>query len=104
MWLPGRPGVRACGLLDRAETTSRTLAAIVERLDEGRPIEAGLVRSQILATEGRSGEAGAALCRVLESAPPGFAGWTIPIDPFLAQVHGTKAFADVRGRLAQRAR
>lgn len=95
---------RACGLLDRAETTSRTLAAIVERLDEGRPIEAGLVRSQILATEGRSGEAGAALCRVLESAPPGFAGWTIPIDPFLAQVHGTKAFADVRGRLAQRAR
>jgi DNA-binding winged helix-turn-helix (wHTH) protein/Tfp pilus assembly protein PilF len=96
--------LRAAGSVDRAESLSTQRAAIVETLARTRPIEAALVESQILATSGRADEAGAILCTFVDSAPPGFAGWTIPLDPFLAQLHGTTTFTTALGALADRAR
>jgi DNA-binding winged helix-turn-helix (wHTH) protein/Flp pilus assembly protein TadD len=96
--------LRATGSADRAASIAKKLSTIVTLLSGSRPIEAVLVESQILATEGRLEEAGAVLGKMLESAPPGFAAWTLPIEPFLLQVQGTKAFASALRALAERAR
>ena len=80
------------------------LPAIVATLAETRPIEAALVESQVAATEGRLQDAAGVLSGLLESAPPGFAAWTLPLEPLLHQLSGTKEFAVVLGRLADRAR
>jgi hypothetical protein len=45
----------------------------------------------------------AALAQLLDEAPPGFAGWTMPIEPLLAAVRGTTAFQAALQRLAERA-
>jgi len=58
----------------------------------------------VLANEGKVAQASAVLCSLLESAPPGFAAGTIPIEPFLNQTLGTQEFAEVLQRLADRAR
>jgi hypothetical protein len=57
----------------------------------------------MLVADGQVDEAGAVLSRMLESAPPGFAGWTLPAEPFLLQLHGTEAFTDALRLLAGRA-
>jgi hypothetical protein len=93
----------ASGSPERAESITRRLPAIVESLTGARPIEAALVESQILAIEGKPDAASATLCRLLESAPPGFAAWTIPVEPWLHQLYGTKEFTGVLHRLAERA-
>ena len=49
-------------------------------------------------------EASAVLCKALDDAPPGFAAWTLPIEPFLRQSAGPKAFTVAFSRLSQRAR
>ena len=69
-----------------------------------RPIEAAIVRSQLLAVEGKRQEADAVLCKALDDAPPGFAAWTLPIEPFLLQLAGTQAFTAALARLSERAR
>ena len=89
---------------DRADQIWKRLPGIVQSLSASRPIEAALVRSQMLATEGAPLDAAAVLCKLFESAPPGFAGWTVPIEPFLAQLHRTEAFREVLHALTERAR
>jgi tetratricopeptide (TPR) repeat protein len=96
--------LRAAGALERAESVAARLPAIVETLARTRPIEAALVEGQIHATEGRPEAADAVLRALLESAPPGFAGWTIPVEPFLMEPTGTKAFTTTLRTLAARAR
>ena len=44
------------------------------------------------------------LAGAVESAPPGFAGWTLPVEPFLRQLTDSKAFAPVFALLAERAK
>jgi DNA-binding winged helix-turn-helix (wHTH) protein/Tfp pilus assembly protein PilF len=95
---------RATGARDRAESTTRTLQEIVTSLQRGRPVKAALVGSQMLVADGRFVEASAALCSLLDSAPPGHAGWTLPIEPFFAEALQHEAFAAVATRLADRAR
>jgi hypothetical protein len=41
--------------------------------------------------------------RFLVAAPPGFAGWTIPVEPWLRGLSGTQAFTRVLLTLAERA-
>ena len=94
----------ATGSRERAESTSRTLQGIVSTLAATRPFEAALVESQILAAEGQARGASAVLCTLLENAPPGFAAWTIPVEPFLHQLTGSHEFATILTRLADRAR
>jgi len=43
------------------------------------------------------------LDRVLADAPPGFAGWQLPIQPLLREVGEAPAIRAVLGRLAARA-
>jgi DNA-binding winged helix-turn-helix (wHTH) protein/Tfp pilus assembly protein PilF len=95
--------LRSMGSRSEAESISRRLPGIVEKLAGARPIEAALVESQRLATGGDLAAASARLCNVLESAPPGFAAWTVPIEPFFYELQGTQEFAGVLARLAERA-
>ncbi len=73
-------------------------------LDRSRPMEAALVRAQILTARHDVDGAIAALDQMLNTAPPGFAGWTIPVEPFLKELHRTQGFAGILTRLDERAR
>jgi hypothetical protein len=95
---------RAAGSRDRVDSIKRRLLEIVSTLQTGRPVKATLVGSQMLAADGRFDEAGAALCSLLDAAPPGHAGWTLPIEPFFAEALQREAFVAATTRLADRAR
>ena len=91
----GRPS-ESRAALDRA-------GAILTRLDRSKPFEAALVRAQWLAAQGRADAARDALVRLLDEAPPGFAGWAIPVEPNLTQVVDSEALTKIVGRLSERA-
>jgi hypothetical protein len=95
--------LRSTGSIARADSTARALQKVQARLAGTRAIEAALVESQAQATGGHVETACAVLCSLLDTAPPGFAGWTIPIEPLLFQLHGSKEFLAVLRRLADRA-
>jgi len=86
----------AAEALDRVEIA---LAA----LNRARPVEAAMIRAQLLAARDDTGAAAAVLAQFLAEAPPGFAGWTIPVEPFLRDLYGTEGFNTVLVRLAARA-
>jgi tetratricopeptide (TPR) repeat protein len=44
------------------------------------------------------------LDQLISDEPPSLAGWSIPIEPFLRPLHGTRGFSDIIARLAARAR
>jgi len=95
---------RAAGARERAEAESGRLGEIMSTLRVGRPVKAAVVGSQILAAEGQVENACAALCRLLDAAPPGHAAWTLPIEPFFAEPLRRQAFAPAITKLAERAR
>ena len=82
----------------------RRARASLDTLIVTRPIEAAIVHSQMLAIEGKPRDADAILCTALDDAPPGFAAWTLPIEPLLSQLAGSKAFTGALSRLSERAR
>jgi DNA-binding winged helix-turn-helix (wHTH) protein/TolB-like protein/Tfp pilus assembly protein PilF len=84
-------------------TLRQKVLAIVETLSSHRPVEAAIVWAQLHGAEGRPREAAQALSDMLQTAPAGFAGWTIPVDPLLAQLAGTKEFQRILTLLARRA-
>jgi len=95
--------LRAIGAHDQAEAALDKARTILDTLRTARPIEAAMVRGQMLAVDGRWQEADAVLCAALDGAPPGFAGWTIPIEPLLR--HGSApGLSDALRRLGERAR
>ncbi len=96
--------LRAMGSHDVAEEAWRKALGILETLARTRPMEAAIVHSQVLAVEGKLNDAGAVLCNALDDAPPGFAAWTLPIEPFLLQLAGIESFRAALARLSQRAR
>lgn len=96
--------LRAQGATGDARATYRRLPAILDVLAGSRPIEAALVRSQMLFAEGDSAAGSAMLCTLLDEAPPGFAAWTVPVEPFLSESADGQALAPVMARLAERAR
>jgi DNA-binding winged helix-turn-helix (wHTH) protein/Tfp pilus assembly protein PilF len=87
-----------------AEIALDNVEATLSLLASARPIEAGIVRAELLTARGNADAAVAELGRLLEQAPPGFAGWTLPAEFLLRQLTGTKGFTAVLGRLADRAR
>ena len=92
--LPGDPhSDNAFAAVEQALTT----------LDRARPIEAALVRGQLLAARDDRDLAVAAFRRTVTTAPPGFAAWTLPIEPFARQLKDTHGFSDVLIELARRA-
>jgi hypothetical protein len=93
--------------LDRADDAARELDRMNEAIDwvtsTGRMSEAALVRAAYLVVHDRDEEAVAALEQALVAAPPGPFGWSILVEPFLARVVRSPAFARVRAILAERA-
>jgi DNA-binding winged helix-turn-helix (wHTH) protein/Flp pilus assembly protein TadD len=88
---------------DAAASFNRSEAALAV-LERSRPIEGRLIQALILTARGRLSEAVSMLDTLLETAPPGFAAWTLPIEPFVKQLSGTKGFTSVLDRLADRAK
>jgi DNA-binding winged helix-turn-helix (wHTH) protein len=92
----------------RHETSRRSehLAAAdaaIGTLERSRPFAGALARSQRLAADGAIGEAVSALIQLLDKAPVGFAGWTIPVEPLLLRVRQDRAFSRIENVLALRA-
>jgi hypothetical protein len=83
------------------------LAAVASRVEElaagGRLIDAALVGAAVHAARGDHAGAIAVLDRLLTSAPPGAAGWIIPVDPMLAPLRSSPGFESVLAKLAARA-
>jgi DNA-binding winged helix-turn-helix (wHTH) protein/Flp pilus assembly protein TadD len=77
--------------------------AIAELEQHGRTTEAAMATAFAQVAVGRTQQAAATLQRLLDEAPPGYAGWTIPIEPQLESLSGTTAFQSVLDRLAARA-
>ena len=76
----------------------------VVALARSRPIESVTARAQLLCAQGQAAAAVRLLERLLVEAPPGYAAWTLPIEPLCRPLHRLDAFEKVLGRLAERAR
>jgi cytochrome c-type biogenesis protein CcmH/NrfG len=70
----------------------------------GRLIEAAVLSAMASVAQGRPTDAIAMLNRLLTEAPPGFPGWTIPIEPMFKPLHAQPEFAGILAKLAERAR
>lgn len=80
------------------------LALVGRAKFDPEPVADPLLRGVTLAAAGHAGEAALVLGKVLDTAPPGFAGWWLSVEPFLRYPTEHKQLADVFGRLAARAR
>jgi tetratricopeptide (TPR) repeat protein len=90
---------RAAELLGQADATIEELSR------SGRTTEAGMSRAYWLVASGRPpGDVVGQLDSLLQQAPPGPAGWTIPIEPWLAPLRQSAPFAPILARVAERAR
>jgi DNA-binding winged helix-turn-helix (wHTH) protein/tetratricopeptide (TPR) repeat protein len=89
---------------DAAAATTRALKAIDELRTNGRNTEAAMAAAFAQVQSGRATDACATLGRLLAEAPPGFAGWTLPVEPVLASLRGEPSFRALLGTLAERAR
>jgi hypothetical protein len=63
-----------------------------------------MVTAFVHVISGRRPEAIATLDSLLSEAPPGFAGWTIPVEPLFAVLRNDQGFQSVLTRLVDRAR
>ena len=88
---------RAAALFEHAER------AIAELLTSSRAAEGATARACLWVATGRSEEACATLVEMLNTEPPGRAGWTLPVEPWLAPIRHTPACRRVFARLAERA-
>ena len=88
---------------DAQAALDRAWRAIDELRENGRTAEAALATAFAHTVAGRGDEAIAVLTKLVADAPPGFAGWTIPIEPLLADLKSRPPFRAVLARLAERA-
>jgi len=82
----------------------RADASIAELARRGRMLEAAGLMAMAAAVRGRTSDAIALLTRLLTEAPPGFPGWTIPLEPLFAPLRAQPEYATLMARLAERAR
>ena len=80
------------------------VATAIAEMAPAKPVQAGIASGALLAVQGDAEGAAAAFDRVLAEAPPGFAGWQLPVLPLLREVAETAPIRAVLGRLAARAR
>ncbi len=97
--IAARSNVRA--EIDRCRAA--TDVSIAELIRSERHPEAALVSAGAQLVRGEIDQAIATLDRLLTSAPPGPAGWIIPIDPMLAAIHENRGKQALFARLAARA-
>jgi DNA-binding winged helix-turn-helix (wHTH) protein len=99
---PGHP-LGHLGLLLAGQGDASPVQAALAVMDGTKPIEAALIRAQLLAAQGREAAAAEVARAAISDAPPGFAGWSLPIEPLL-QTTGKVALASVLALVADRAR
>jgi DNA-binding winged helix-turn-helix (wHTH) protein/tetratricopeptide (TPR) repeat protein len=104
------PSLLGLALANRQIGSEREAAAAMDRLEtalaaltSARPIEAAMIRAQVAAAHHDTEGAVAILSRLLAEAQPGFAGWTLPVEPFLRDLQVSEAFTGVLAQLAARA-
>jgi tetratricopeptide (TPR) repeat protein len=78
--------------------------AIAELARAGRHLEAELLGAMAAVVRGQPTNAISTLDRLLTEAPPGYPGWTIPIEPLLKPLQAQPEFGSVLAKLAERAR
>ena len=93
----------ACGQTNQARAALDRAEAAAAVLDRTKPVEAAMVRAQLHAVRGNSPDVASTLEGLLATAPPGFAGWTIPVEPHLRQVIDSKELTRISRHLADRA-
>ncbi|HKT78978.1 MAG TPA: winged helix-turn-helix domain-containing protein [Vicinamibacterales bacterium] len=100
-------GLAACaqlaGAADRARTLERAGSAIGELESAGRTVEAQMAHAMAHMIGNAPLKALESLERLVASAPHGFAGWTIPIEPLFAPLAAAPSFTALKARLAERA-
>jgi DNA-binding winged helix-turn-helix (wHTH) protein len=86
------------------EQVHQNIAQRIARLAAaGLIVDAAAGRAALMAGTGAAGEAAPLLDEALSAAPPGSAGWTIPVDPLLNVSAHEPAFGLVLARLRTRA-
>jgi DNA-binding winged helix-turn-helix (wHTH) protein/Flp pilus assembly protein TadD len=95
----------ALGEKDAAASELAAGRAAADALDKaGRTAESVVASAMGDMLHGEADAACRRLALLLESAPPGFAGWTIPIEPALTPLHAREDFKQVLRMLAERAK
>jgi DNA-binding winged helix-turn-helix (wHTH) protein len=98
----------ALALLGEKEAAENELAAgraAADALEKaGRTAESVVASAMGDVLHGLADDACRRLVGLVESAPPGFAGWTIPVEPAFVPLHGREDFRQVLRVLAERAR
>ena len=97
--------LRSQGL--QAEATAelaRAAGAVDDLRSGGRESEAAIATAFDHVLHDRLEEATTALARLAAQAPPGFVGWTIPIEPLFEPLHRLPSFQEVLATLSRRAR
>jgi hypothetical protein len=95
---------RQSGDADAAAAARRAVESAVDALrHDHRDAEAALASAGMKIVDGDAAAATADLDQLLVTAPPGPAGWIIPIDPMLAGLHENPGKDALFARLAARA-
>ncbi len=89
---------------DAEQAMTRARKAMDELRAHGRSGEATMAAAFSQVLSDRLPEAVLTLEELLSDAPPGFAGWTMPVEPFLTPLRGDASFRRVLTILSERAR
>jgi len=104
---PSRLGMACClrarGESSRADAELRVAEEGLAVITRHGSTQAAQVRAELAVARGRLDEAVEILDAMVGTAPPGFAGWTLGVDPFLRQLQSHQGFARVLGHLSRRA-
>jgi DNA-binding winged helix-turn-helix (wHTH) protein/tetratricopeptide (TPR) repeat protein len=98
--------VHALRLCDDASAVDTELVKVDQTLTvlaTTRPLESSFMRAGRLVGCARLDEAVELLRQLLDQAPPGFVGWSLPIDPLLRPLSGCQGFDRVRRGFIARA-
>jgi DNA-binding winged helix-turn-helix (wHTH) protein len=77
--------------------------SIAELSAGGRRVEAAIVTAAACAARGEIDAGCATLQTLLDAAPPGQAGWLLPVDPALAPLRSAPGFSRIAAQLSARA-
>jgi DNA-binding winged helix-turn-helix (wHTH) protein/Tfp pilus assembly protein PilF len=99
---PAHPLALVGAAMTTGSSFARAETAIAD-MRASKPIEAALATGALLAVQGDQAQAAAVLGQVLEEAPPGFAGWELPVQPLLRHLAETPPIRAILARLAERA-
>jgi DNA-binding winged helix-turn-helix (wHTH) protein/tetratricopeptide (TPR) repeat protein len=86
---------------DRALTQARE--EIEALRTSNRPVDAYMALAQWHMVAGRPEDALVTVSSMLEQSPPGHAGWTLPVEPWLSDLRAAPSMAPILHRLALRA-